>query len=198
MTARSVRRAAERKANKAALKTERNLALETPPPPIAAEPLSWLSEPLVRPQPNGRELLHETLCWRHEPSENATTEPLLFTPSPFSADHAAASHANASLNAGEAAAILSQPKIQMITALTGRTVLLPNNDAPEYERHLRAYADHFLPVGARESDLVQSISDIAWRLKRIPCLESAIFAQGHIEFAEAFKPARRPAPCRHD
>jgi hypothetical protein len=25
-----------------------------------------------------------------------------------------------------------------------------------------------------------------WRLKRIPCLENAIFAQGHMEFAEAF------------
>ncbi len=41
-------------------------------------------------------------------------------------------------------------------------------------------------MGQRESDLVQSIADTMWRLKRIPCLENAIFAQGHMEFAEAF------------
>jgi hypothetical protein len=33
-----------------------------------------------------------------------------------------------------------------------------------------------------------------WRLKRIPCLENAIFAQGHMEFAEAFN--RHDAPLR--
>ncbi len=74
----------------------------------------------------------------------------------------------------------------MKTGLTGRTVLLPSDDAPEYERHLRAYAEHFQPVGQPETDLVQSIADTIWRLKRIPSLEAALFAQGHIEFAEAF------------
>ncbi len=74
----------------------------------------------------------------------------------------------------------------MKTGLTGRTVLLPSDEAPEYERHLRAYTDDFKPVGQRESDLVQSIADTIWRLKRIPSLEAALFAQGHIEFAEAF------------
>src|SRR5690242_15437578 len=32
----------------------------------------------------------------------------------------------------------------------------------------------------------QSIADTIWRLHRIPALEAAIFARGHVEFAEAF------------
>jgi len=70
--------------------------------------------------------------------------------------------------------------------VTGRTVLLLTDEAAEYDRHVRAWQDDLCPLGARECDLVQSIADTTWRLKRIPCLESAIFAQGHIEFAESF------------
>ena len=69
------------------------------------------------------------------------------------------------------------------------------DDASEYERHLRAYFDELQPAGQRESDLAQSIADTSWRLKRIPGLESAIYAQGHVEFADAFAghdPALRP------
>jgi len=82
------------------------------------------------------------------------------------------------------------------TALTGRTVLLPTDDAAEYERFLRAYEKEFKPVGQRESDLVQSIADLSWRLRRIPALEAAIFARGHLEFAESFNehnPSLRPS-----
>ena len=72
------------------------------------------------------------------------------------------------------------------TGLTGRTVLLPSEDAAEYERHIRAYEKELQPVGQIESDLVQSIADTTWRLSRIPALEMAIFAQGHLEFADSF------------
>ena len=72
------------------------------------------------------------------------------------------------------------------TALTGRTVLLPSDDSAEYERHLAAYAEEFAPVGLLEMNLVQSIADTDWRLRRIPALESALFAKGRIEFAELF------------
>ena len=72
------------------------------------------------------------------------------------------------------------------TGLTGRTVLLPSEDAAEYERHIRAYEKELEPVGQIESDLVQSIADTTWRLSRIPALEMAIFAQGHLEFADSF------------
>jgi hypothetical protein len=83
---------------------------------------------------------------------------------------------------GKATASLNAVK----TALTGRTVLLPTDDAAEYERHIRAYQDELKPVGQRESDLVQSIADTAWRLARIPGLEMAIYAKGRIQFAKSF------------
>ncbi|HEY3454112.1 MAG TPA: hypothetical protein VGK64_05870 [Bryobacteraceae bacterium] len=72
------------------------------------------------------------------------------------------------------------------TGLTGRTVLLPSDDVAEYEHHLAAYAEEFAPVGLLETNLVQSIADTDWRLRRIPALESALFAKGRIEFAELF------------
>ena len=81
------------------------------------------------------------------------------------------------------------------TGLTGRTVLLPSDDVAEYECHLAAYAEEFAPVCLLETNLVQSIADTDWRLRRIPALESALFAKGRIEFAELFNeqdPAARP------
>jgi hypothetical protein len=64
--------------------------------------------------------------------------------------------------------------------------LLPSDDVAEYEHHLAAYAEEFAPVGLLETNLVQSIADTDWRLRRIPALESALFAKGRIEFAELF------------
>jgi hypothetical protein len=72
------------------------------------------------------------------------------------------------------------------TALTGRTVLLPSDDAARYERHVAAYVKELSPVGVQESALVQSLADTTWRLDRIPGLEMAIFAMGHTKFAEQF------------
>jgi len=64
--------------------------------------------------------------------------------------------------------------------------LLPSDDVAEYEHHLAAYAEEFAPVGLLETNLVQSIADTDWRLRRIPALESALFAKGRIEFADLF------------
>lgn len=72
------------------------------------------------------------------------------------------------------------------TGLTGRTVLLPSEDAILYKDHLQSFADDFQPVGRRETELVQSLADQAWRLMRIPALEMAIYASGHEQFAELF------------
>jgi len=97
------------------------------------------------------------------------------------------SKAKSSANAASARGDL-QPVVRVSTwtALTGRTVLLPSDDLAEYEHHLTAYAEEFAPVGLLETNLVHSIADTDWRLCRIPALESALFAKGHIEFAELF------------
>jgi hypothetical protein len=95
--------------------------------------------------------------------------------------------AKSSLNAASAQGEV-QPVVRVSTwtALTGRTVLLPSDDPAAYERHVAAFYDEYQPVGLQECELVQSIADTFWRLRRIPILETAIFAKGRIEFAELF------------
>jgi hypothetical protein len=72
------------------------------------------------------------------------------------------------------------------TGLTGRTILLPNEDAKAYEDHLLKYVDAFAPVGDYETQLVQSLAETQWRLGRIPGLESATFALGRIKYSDRF------------
>lgn len=192
MTPRSIRRAAERKASKAARKAERLAASETVLSPVARPASASSPEdsflPAPAPAPAPHPPLTEDLCWRREPTGDSPEEPLLFTPAPLTAAQLAANRLNAQLSTGPSTAEgKAKSSLNAVkTALTGRTVLLPTDDAAEYERHLLAYTNDFHPVGPRESDLVQSIADIAWRLKRIPCLESAVFAQGYLEFGQAF------------
>jgi hypothetical protein len=89
---------------------------------------------------------------------------------------------------GKAASSLNAVK----TALTGRTVLLPSDDAVEYERHILAYEKELRPFGQQERDLAHSIADSVWRLRRIRSLEQAFFSKGRVEFAEMF-PEAEPA-----
>jgi hypothetical protein len=70
------------------------------------------------------------------------------------------------------------------TGLTGVTVLLSTDDAAEYQGHIAAYQNEFQPVGLEESEFVQSLADISWRLRRIPGLEMAIYARGTVMYAE--------------
>ena len=167
VTPRSIRRAAERKARKLARKAEKSQMLNA----------------TLQANACAGEHFDEKLCFA-EPEAGVPTG----VPSSISAAQLAANRANAQLSTGpktpegKATASLNAVK----TALTGRTVLLPSDDAAEYERHIRAYQDELKPVSQRESDLVQSIADTAWRLRRIPALEAAIYARGHLEFAKSF------------
>jgi hypothetical protein len=82
------------------------------------------------------------------------------------------------------------------TGLAGPAVLLPAANAADYERHVAMYEEEFRPSRAQECGLVQSIAAITWRLGRIPALEMAIFAKGHLEFADLFEehePSLRPS-----
>jgi hypothetical protein len=72
------------------------------------------------------------------------------------------------------------------TGLTGRTVLLPSEDAVLYEQHVARFLQQYEPVGDEEQTLVQSLADTQWRLLRIPSLEAGIYALGRLEFAELF------------
>lgn len=72
------------------------------------------------------------------------------------------------------------------TGLTGRTVLMPGEDAQAYRDHVSRFVDEFKPATAREAEIVQSLADTRWRLLRIPSLEANLYALGHLEFADKF------------
>src|SRR4051812_3792190 len=101
----------------------------------------------------------------------------------------AANQANAQLStgpktsAGKAVSSLNAVK----TGLTGRTVLLPSEDAVQYQAHVARFQKGLQPVGERETELVQSLADTQWRLNRIPGLEFGLFAIGRKRYADLFE-----------
>jgi hypothetical protein len=105
-----------------------------------------------------------------------------------SAAQVAASRANGALSHGptsdEGKATSSLNALK--TGLTGRTVLLPSEDAALYEAHLQQFRQQYQPVGDQELALVQSLADTHWRIARIPSLEMCIFALGRLGFVDLF------------
>ena len=101
---------------------------------------------------------------------------------------ALASRANGSLSQGpvsESGKAISA-KNALKTGLTGRTVLLPSEDAALYEAHIHQFRERYNPASDEELALVQSLADTEWRLQRIPSLEFGIYALGRLEFAALF------------
>ncbi len=72
------------------------------------------------------------------------------------------------------------------TGLTGRTVLLPSDDAAPYQAEADRLLKQFGPETDEEKRLVQSLTDTGWRLDRIPALEAGIYAIGRRELAAQF------------
>jgi hypothetical protein len=108
----------------------------------------------------------------------------------------AANRANALLSTG---AVTEEGKMKssmnaLKHGLTGKSVLLPTDDAAEYQRKLDARLNAFSPATEEELRLVQSLVDCAWRLQRLQALETGIMLKGQIEFASKYadqSPARR-------
>jgi hypothetical protein len=100
----------------------------------------------------------------------------------------AANQKNAQLSTGPTSAEgKSKSSLNAVkTGLTGRTVLLPGDDAAAYETHVASFLTRYQPTGDEERNLVQSLADTEWRLLRIPALEYGIYAVGRLEFAELF------------
>ena len=80
------------------------------------------------------------------------------------------------------------------TGLTGRTVLMPGEDAEAYRLHCERFEDQFQPATPEEKELVQSLADLKWRLLRCSQLEHNLFALGRVEFAQTFD--HEPEPVR--
>jgi hypothetical protein len=62
--------------------------------------------------------------------------------------------------------------------LTGHTIVLPTEDHWAYQLHTQRFVHQFQPVGALEEQLVQSLADSAWRLNRVPALETNLLTLG--------------------
>jgi hypothetical protein len=186
MTPRQLRRAAERRTRKQERKAVDGFVFspeDAAASPIAASPLPCPEPPLQAPEPPARSAERSDL-----PDLSSAN---------ISPAQLAANRANAQLSCGpktpDGKAISSLNAVK--TALTGRTVLLPSDDAARYENHIHDYLKELQPVGFREQALVQALADTAWRLDRIPALEMAIYAQGRIQFAKQFEseePAVQP------
>ena len=78
------------------------------------------------------------------------------------------------------------------TGLTGRTVLLPTEDAAAYESHVQNFKTRYAPATEEEKNLVQILADTEWRLLRIPALEMGIYAVGRLELASKFENEEDP------
>ena len=61
--------------------------------------------------------------------------------------------------------------------LTAQTVVLPSEDPTQYEAHRAQFFDEYQPATPTETQLVQELVDTAWRLNRIPLLETGLIAR---------------------
>ncbi len=61
--------------------------------------------------------------------------------------------------------------------LTAASAVLPSEDQAAFDAHRRGFFDEYHPETPTETQLVQELADTAWRLKRIPLLESELFSQ---------------------
>ncbi len=173
MTPRSIRRAAERRAKKLARKVPADLTAVTEP---RASARAVTAQPTVFAAP--------------------ASDPHEFQP--VTPAQLAANRANAQLSTGPrtAAGRAKSSKNAVKSGLTGQTVLLPTDDVEEYASFLAAFQHDLAPVGQAECELVQSIANTHWRLRRIQALEFALYAHGHEQFEAAFED--RPEDTRYN
>jgi hypothetical protein len=65
--------------------------------------------------------------------------------------------------------------------LTGKRIVLPNEDPEEFDDLRNALREELAPQGALEEMLVDEIVADAWRLRRIPILEATVHARDQQE-----------------
>ena len=72
------------------------------------------------------------------------------------------------------------------TGLTGRTILLPTDDADAYQQHVNRIFEDLSPVTDKERVIVQTVADTDWRLLRIAPLEASVWAMGFRKLADLY------------
>ena len=66
----------------------------------------------------------------------------------------------------------------------GKIIIAPGGELETYRSHSKLFFAEYQPVGAIESDLVQRIADLRYRLKRCFTIEQSIFAVGFEDFVD--------------
>jgi hypothetical protein len=151
----------------------------------AAERAAQKSQPSLLTGGADSQSAASRLIGTHVSTETTEKSGLTETTASISPARLAANRTNAQLSTGPTSESgrAKSSKNALKTALTGRTVLLPHDDADRYERHLNQYQKAYSPIGERELELVQSLADTTWRLDRIPGIEEALYFKGSNEFA---------------
>src|SRR5262249_25087679 len=70
--------------------------------------------------------------------------------------------------------------------LTSKSILLPHESKEDFQALLDSYVQQFRPVNAMQSELVQSLAIIRWRLNRIAAFEKSLFELQVIKDTEEF------------
>ncbi len=188
MNARTIRRAQERKTRKQAVKASKQTANQEFANQSAAEPIcQHLTATAAASNHHSEEL--DWLTGEEE---------LEAARSSLSQAKREANRANSKLSTGPRtqAGRAKSSRNALKTGLTGKTVLLSNDDAEHYRFHVTRFFELFRPSAERENELVQTLADTQWRLNRIPTLEMGIYALAEIELAEQyedFEPAQAKA-----
>lgn len=159
MSNRTERREAERQARKLAYQTLRQQSAQS-------------SAAVAEPQPQ------ESEPQKSQPKESTVSQARL------SANRANAQHSSGPVTEeGKAKSSLNSLK----HGLTGKAVLLPSEDAAQYQRELDEYVQTYQPATDEELRLVQSLNDCIWRMDRIQRLEIGILLKGDLEFAGKYE-----------
>ena len=183
MSARTIRRAAERKAAKLAAKA--GIQFPTANSTAAAEPVEQQQQqeeqPLTASASVGASFGFEQPSTQSKP--------------PISDAKMAANKANAQHSTGpKSAATRAVSSMNAIkTGLTSRTVLLPTEDALAYQQHLDREFKRLAPTTDEEKSLAQSIADANWRILRVVPLEASIWAVALIKMGDLYPHITDPA-----
>src|ERR1700687_3703166 len=98
-------------------------------------------------------------------------------------DRAVINRANSQHSAGPRTEAGKQPaRLNAIRhGLTGQTVVLPEDDLEIYQKRNQEFFTEYKPKGPTEMQLVQVLSDAAWRLNRVAVLENSLLSLGIAE-----------------
>jgi len=188
MPNRAQRRAAERQAQKLAVKANKTMSAsvggsDQPPPPDTFNFQDLVDEIMPAQQAHTDAVQpHGTTCTSRPETKASEAR--------RNANRANAQHSTGPrTEEGKAKSSLNAVK----TGLTGRTVLLPTDDIHAYYEHLDRHFAEFSPATDKEKSLVQTIVDTEWRLLRIAPLESGIYAVGRRKLADLFPEEKDPS-----